>query len=297
MLCTRTTLWTLAALGLTAAGCGPRVMPQGTGASGKVLTVAAAGSDRLDLINKLTTEQQRSFDRMHEPFDKVFDKASAKPPKGYASLADFSKAWDEFKFADVTGDRRHIYQATIKTSEGDIDIKFDDAAPNHVRAFALLAKAGFFDNTKLRFVDNALVMGNSESDSPFALKMEPVNMGLRGGAFICLPGKNGKSPAEFRLLLKDREDLPNKASVLGGLANQHVPENLKMLGEVLKAAKAKPILVKEVKVHRITDGGKSPLFTPAGVNLPELDAQGKIKMPSPEEAEQKARPKARPAGS
>ena len=99
---------TATGLAIVACGCGQQAMPKGTGASGKVATVAAAANDRLDLINKLTADQQRAFDRMHESFAKTFDAKTTKPPKGFASVEAFQKAWDDFKFADIGSDRRHV---------------------------------------------------------------------------------------------------------------------------------------------------------------------------------------------
>lgn len=271
-------------------------MPKGTGASGKVSTVAGKVDDRLDLINKLTKDQERAFNRMHEPFAKTVDAAALKLPKGFSDVKAFEKAWNDLKFADVSEDQRRIYQATVKTSEGEFDLRFDDAAPNHVRAFLVLAQVGFFDNTPMRLVDDVLMMGTPDGQSAFSLKPETVNLGLRAGAFLSLPAKDGRSPTQFGLLLKDRNDLADKASVLGGVANQHVPENVMMVAKVMKAAASKPMVVQSVKVQRL-DNGKNPLFTAQGVNLPEVDANGKIKMPSPEEKQMKQAKKARPAGT
>lgn len=53
--------------------------------------------------------------------------------------------FDQVAFVDAAG-KRIDYTATLKTDLGDVQIEFfPDAAPNHVRSFIALAKAGYFD--------------------------------------------------------------------------------------------------------------------------------------------------------
>jgi peptidyl-prolyl cis-trans isomerase B (cyclophilin B) len=55
------------------------------------------------------------------------------------------RTWDTIRFTDEAG-RRINYSATVETELGDIEIALDaDAAPNHVRNFIALARAGYYD--------------------------------------------------------------------------------------------------------------------------------------------------------
>ncbi len=53
--------------------------------------------------------------------------------------------WDKAAFTDNNG-KRIRYQAVIATDLGDIHVDlYGDAAPNHVRSFVCLARAGYYD--------------------------------------------------------------------------------------------------------------------------------------------------------
>jgi cyclophilin family peptidyl-prolyl cis-trans isomerase len=53
--------------------------------------------------------------------------------------------WDTIKFMNLDGTRIH-YAATIETERGTITLDLDDEhAPNHVRNFIALSKAGYYD--------------------------------------------------------------------------------------------------------------------------------------------------------
>lgn len=267
------------------AGCGVREMPKGTGASGKVTTVAAKVDDRLDLINKLSDVQQRAFDRFHEPFDKVFGPTLKSPPKGFKSVEDFRKAWDALKFCAVKENEKYVYFVTIKTNLGSFDVRIDDASPNHARAFLVLGAAGYFSGAPVQKVGASLTIGDASTKPDVVLKPETVELGIRAGGVVILADKDGKSPFRPSVLLETKDDLVGKASVLGTLANQHVAENAKTFEAISKAARGKAVVVQEVRVKRM-DEGKNPLFTAEGIALPNVDEQGKIKILTPAEREE-----------
>lgn len=53
--------------------------------------------------------------------------------------------WDQVKFVSENGKKLH-YSATIKTTEGTLEMElWPDVAPNHVRNFVALARAGYYD--------------------------------------------------------------------------------------------------------------------------------------------------------
>lgn len=64
--------------------------------------------------------------------------------KIYESVAD--DLWDKVSFKDEKGNPIR-YQAVLTTELGNIEIDLNsDAAPNHVRSFICLAKAGYYDD-------------------------------------------------------------------------------------------------------------------------------------------------------
>jgi peptidyl-prolyl cis-trans isomerase B (cyclophilin B) len=103
-----------------------------------------------------------SEDRLHQLF---MDAVYLEPPEGQLRPPDKTKAgknvakvyetiagrdgvgglWDQIKFVSPDG-KRINYVADIKTDLGNIRIEFfPDIAPNHVRSFLALAKAGYYD--------------------------------------------------------------------------------------------------------------------------------------------------------
>ncbi|HZT81333.1 MAG TPA: peptidylprolyl isomerase [Gemmataceae bacterium] len=98
--------------------------------------------------------------RMHQPFAEATradpptdaqrppDTTAAGKPTGKL-CTQVQRLWDTIKF--VSDDGKPInYSATVETNLGSIEIAFrPDLAPNHVRNFIALAKAGYYDG--LRF--------------------------------------------------------------------------------------------------------------------------------------------------
>ncbi|MFQ3592829.1 MAG: peptidylprolyl isomerase [Gemmataceae bacterium] len=68
------------------------------------------------------------------------------------------KIWDDIRFVDSQGNKIH-YTAQIHTDEGIIEVAlFPEQAPNHVRNFVALARAGYyngllFERTRLEVTD------------------------------------------------------------------------------------------------------------------------------------------------
>jgi peptidyl-prolyl cis-trans isomerase B (cyclophilin B) len=140
-------LTSLAAMGLVA-GCHQQEPDQGKGE--QAVAVAAV------------PKQTPSEDRLHQSFtEAVFPE----PPDGQLRPPDQTKAgknvaklyeaivgrggagglWEQVKFSDPVG-KRFGYTATIKTDLGNITMElWPDVAPNHVRNFVALARAGYYD--------------------------------------------------------------------------------------------------------------------------------------------------------
>jgi cyclophilin family peptidyl-prolyl cis-trans isomerase len=98
-------------------------------------------------------------DRLHQAFADAVRNADDPPPgdavrppdetvskKPVHKILDAVKSgWDDIRFTTPTGAKIE-YKATVETSEGTIEIAlFPEQAPNHVRNFVALAKAGYYD--------------------------------------------------------------------------------------------------------------------------------------------------------
>lgn len=101
-------------------------------------------------------EGDEDVQRLHQPFAKVI---RSEPPEGWHRPPDVTMAnrptgpiytdvlrnWDNIVFR--TPERRAVeYRALVETEDGQIEIALrPDLAPNHVRNFIALARAGYFD--------------------------------------------------------------------------------------------------------------------------------------------------------
>src|SRR6185295_5265214 len=100
-----------------------------------------------------------------------------------------AKLFDQIKFVDSRG-RKITYHATLKTDQGDIRIELlGDSAPNHVRNFIALARAGYYngmpfhrsvrqavDNKMEEFIEAGCPLGSGElgyGSIGYWLKAEP----------------------------------------------------------------------------------------------------------------------------
>lgn len=98
-------------------------------------------------------------DRLHQTFGDAVRGADDPPPEDAVRPPDetISKkrvhrlldavrtTWDDIRFTTPAG-KPIEYRAKVETSEGSIDIAlFPEQAPNHVRNFVALAKAGYYD--------------------------------------------------------------------------------------------------------------------------------------------------------
>jgi peptidyl-prolyl cis-trans isomerase B (cyclophilin B) len=79
--------------------------------------------------------------------------------KIFESIA--NELWDKANFADDQG-RRVRYQAVVATELGDIHIDLHGRlAPNHVRSFVCLAKAGYYDGMAFYYSINRKLQDNT----------------------------------------------------------------------------------------------------------------------------------------
>ncbi len=145
-----TPMTTLLAATLLIGGCSRQGEPGAETAPTPKVVVAAPTSNRVAADPTFVPffqavrldppeEEQRPPDTTAsgKPTGKLFEQIAGK--EGAAGL------WDQVKFIAADGSPvRHF--ALVKTDAGDLKIElFQDAAPNHVRNFICLARAGYFD--------------------------------------------------------------------------------------------------------------------------------------------------------
>jgi cyclophilin family peptidyl-prolyl cis-trans isomerase len=148
--------------GLSLVGCGKQSVPseQADKPSEGTPAVAGSGSNTgTAAVQPAGTESQPPRDAQHEAFDKATrggndPPANSNPPPDrtasgksvYKVYKEVVRLWDTIRFVTPDG-KRLDYSATIETDQGDIEIALrPDLAPNHVRSFVALAKAGYYDD-------------------------------------------------------------------------------------------------------------------------------------------------------
>src|SRR5262249_30900166 len=85
--------------------------------------------------------------RFHPPADCVVPpRVTAAGKSAYKVFRDVKAQWDDIRFTTAAGKPIH-YSATIQTELGEIELELrPDLAPNHVRSFIALARAGYYDH-------------------------------------------------------------------------------------------------------------------------------------------------------
>jgi cyclophilin family peptidyl-prolyl cis-trans isomerase len=151
-----------AALGVVGCGEKPR-----SDASPKAEPDAAAAAKESAGAGPVAPEQGATLaarDKLHQAFSDAVRSADDPPPadasrppdetvtkKAVHRILDAVKAdWDAIRFTSPSG-KPLDFTATIETSAGPVEIAlFPEQAPNHVRNFLALARAGYYDQL---FVD------------------------------------------------------------------------------------------------------------------------------------------------
>jgi cyclophilin family peptidyl-prolyl cis-trans isomerase len=147
-------------VGGLAAGCGKQAQPDAARSS-EASPAAAQGEVKANsqpAAPQPTMVTPAKPDRLHQPFSaatRAADNPPAeanRPPDETASkkpvwkiLDTVTKNWDGIRFVSPAC-KKIAYTAEIHTSLGTIEIAlFPDQAPNHVRNFIALARAGYYD--------------------------------------------------------------------------------------------------------------------------------------------------------
>jgi cyclophilin family peptidyl-prolyl cis-trans isomerase len=170
----RRTIW-LGVVGLAAAvGCGDRRTPNvSEGVSADPVADAPGSPQKLDL--------NQPFEQATSP---VGPASSGPPPERTLSgkptaalqLA-VRRAWGEVKFPEIAGKPDPV-RVTLDTDAGEVEFTlFPDVAPNHVRNFLALAKAGYYDG----LVFERIVRLEAVSADGSATKIEFLTAGCPAG--------------------------------------------------------------------------------------------------------------------
>ena len=165
----------LGTVGLT--GCGQKAEQEAAKPAEAPAQVAAATPTPAEL-------PPPPSDGRHQPFDKATRRADDppeecnRPPDTTVSgkpvfklYNEVVRLWDTIRYVTPAG-KRVVYSATIETDLGDIEIELHpEWAPNHVRNFVALARAGYYDGL---FFDR---VRHEESEDEAAGPLESIEAG------------------------------------------------------------------------------------------------------------------------
>jgi cyclophilin family peptidyl-prolyl cis-trans isomerase len=131
-------------LGAGATGCKRRVGTPGGAAKNKA--TEPAKDDKANSPVEPRFRQSFTDATRKDPLDGWNPPASTAADKSVGSLyEEVKKAWDGITFVNREG-KRIVYHAIVETENGPIIIELrPDWAPNHVRNFVALARAGYYD--------------------------------------------------------------------------------------------------------------------------------------------------------
>ena len=97
-----------------------------------------------DAQHQAFADAVRTSDNPPPDADRPPDETVSKKPV-HRLLESVRASWDTIRFTSPTG-KKIAYTAIVETSDGPMQIAlFGDLAPNHVRNFIALAKAGYYD--------------------------------------------------------------------------------------------------------------------------------------------------------
>jgi cyclophilin family peptidyl-prolyl cis-trans isomerase len=147
------------------AGCGQKAQPEvakaeagsaGAAAASPQAAKAEAAPARVEPAAAAAAPLQR--DRLHQAFADAVRPADNPPPEAnrppdetvskkpvFKILDEVVRTWDSIRFVSPAG-KKIRYTARVETSLGAIQIAlFPEQAPNHVRNFIALARAGYYE--------------------------------------------------------------------------------------------------------------------------------------------------------
>jgi peptidyl-prolyl cis-trans isomerase B (cyclophilin B) len=172
-------------LSIGLSGCGKPAGPPEPSASSTTTTTTAPVT--LTVPADKPTPSEPARDPLHQSFADA-TRAADNPPEDsqrppdrtitgkpvFKLLAEVQKQWDSIRF--VTADGRKLeYTALFDTTHGALEITLlSEAAPNHVRNFVALARAGYYDG--LRF-DGILHEAIREDPEAAPMRLDQLRAG------------------------------------------------------------------------------------------------------------------------
>lgn len=158
--CWRGRLRGLTAVALVAAGLGVMGCGQSNGPSPQAREVAASAVTEANTTAPVTPAASPAIqaDRLHLPFTQAVrspdnpPEDATRPPDSTSTNKSVGKlyrdvvaSWNTIRFTDSDG-KPVRYTAVIDTDQGIVEIQLKpEVAPNHVRNFVALARAGYYD--------------------------------------------------------------------------------------------------------------------------------------------------------
>lgn len=127
-------------------------------------------------------------------------------PSGVADLAAQERADYYSAKPEISIDTNRTYQATIKTSKGDIVVMLDaTAAPEHVNNFVFLSRDGFYNGLTFHRVEPGFVIQGGD----------PLGMG-NGGPGYTIPGEFSLTHVEGAIAMARLPDQVNPERASSG---------------------------------------------------------------------------------
>lgn len=179
-------------LTLSVVGCGKKGTPEPAASKTDSTQPATDSGTRQKPAGSDTTEAVPiERDRLHQSFADATRDANNPPPGSerphdmtrtnkptFKILEAVKKSWDTIRFVDAAKKPIH-YTAVIETDFGTIEIELKPGiAPNHVRNFIALARAGYYDGL---LFDRVLHQESAVADDPSPLKLDLVEAGCPVG--------------------------------------------------------------------------------------------------------------------
>lgn len=181
-------------LGLMVAGCGGQPPARGPVASEGPTTapvIAPSASAPAPTMPAPPTQGKAAFSDSNQPFEEAALLENPDPeqqmapeltthagksiPKIFDAITRKGGLWEQIKFVSPAG-RKLRYSALLQTSAGEITMElFPDVAPNHVRNFVALARAGYYDGLTFDRLVTEVPLGES------GVKLEYIRAGCPKG--------------------------------------------------------------------------------------------------------------------
>lgn len=214
-------------------------------------------------------------DELRPPDVTAADKVTAKLFEQIAGKDGTGGLWDRVRFVDAAGKNLKQF-ALVTTDAGDVRIElFHDAAPNHVRSFICLARAGYFDglpfHASIRRGDKETLQGYLEAGCPKgtgAIGYGSIGYWLKpeisdkfkheeGAVGAWHPGAIDRAACRFYITLSRNPALDGNYTIFGkvvhGLEVLHTINKRPIQDEEYQGPPLQPHRIRQVVIQTIQD--------------------------------------------